>query len=179
MLVNNLFPPKYFAQVFVVKAVIQHAGKYLLVREPTTASWKPGKLGLPGGKLDPGEDWLNALHRELKEELNIKVIPQGIFSIEEIVYHNPKIDQLQLTHHVIIQCAVEQSDLKNLKAEGEAEWKTLSELQAFHINDMTEFYLPALWQQLEKSPQTLAPLELMRVWQNLDSDAYKEWYKIT
>ena len=48
--------------------LVDHAGRALLVRytdERALASW----WGVPGGGLDPGEDHLAAVHRELREEL--------------------------------------------------------------------------------------------------------------
>jgi 8-oxo-dGTP pyrophosphatase MutT (NUDIX family) len=48
--------------------VVDHAGRALLVRyadERVAASW----WGVPGGGLDPGEDHLTAVRRELREEL--------------------------------------------------------------------------------------------------------------
>lgn len=54
--------------VDVVCAIIQRGDEYLLAKRP------PGKrlAGLwefPGGKVDPGEQTAEALHRELQEEL--------------------------------------------------------------------------------------------------------------
>ncbi|HWV10330.1 MAG TPA: NUDIX domain-containing protein [Pseudomonas sp.] len=42
------------------------AGRLLLVRKRGTHAWM-----LPGGKLEPGEDALSALTRELQEELDL------------------------------------------------------------------------------------------------------------
>jgi len=52
----------------VVAAVIERDGRYLVGRRPDEKR-HGGLWEFPGGKLDPGEDWLDAVRRELREEL--------------------------------------------------------------------------------------------------------------
>ncbi|MER7081214.1 8-oxo-dGTP diphosphatase [Saccharopolyspora kobensis] len=56
----------------VVGAVICHAGKFLVVRRPTT-DFRGGTWELPSGKIEPGEDLLAASHREAAEETGLKI----------------------------------------------------------------------------------------------------------
>jgi 8-oxo-dGTP diphosphatase len=61
------------AQVRVVAAALwNHAGELLIAQRP---AGKPlaGRWEFPGGKLDAGESELDALGRELREELGIEV----------------------------------------------------------------------------------------------------------
>ncbi|NMB56758.1 NUDIX domain-containing protein [Candidatus Beckwithbacteria bacterium] len=53
-----------------VKALILHKGKYLFLKEEFH---KNDIWDLPGGKIEYGETPYNALHREVKEELNIEI----------------------------------------------------------------------------------------------------------
>ncbi|HLR12809.1 MAG TPA: thiamine phosphate synthase [Burkholderiaceae bacterium] len=63
--------PKPFLDVAV--GVLERAdGKILLNQRPADKPW-PGWWELPGGKLETGETAQQALHRELEEELGIRV----------------------------------------------------------------------------------------------------------
>ncbi len=53
-----------------VKALLQHKGKYLILREQMH---KGDVWDLPGGKIEYGESPIEALKRELKEELDLDV----------------------------------------------------------------------------------------------------------
>ncbi len=58
----------------VVGVAIVYNNQILLVH-PTNASWKKPTLGIPKGKLEPGEDVLTGAIRELKEETGIHLDP--------------------------------------------------------------------------------------------------------
>jgi 8-oxo-dGTP diphosphatase len=60
----------------VLAAVIRRGDRYLLGRRP--AHKRHGGLWeFPGGKLEPGESWLDAARRELREELGVGVTSAG------------------------------------------------------------------------------------------------------
>lgn len=46
-----------------------------------------GNLGFPGGLVDPGEDSVNALNRELSEEMNLDVSKHSIKESSYVVTH--------------------------------------------------------------------------------------------
>jgi A/G-specific adenine glycosylase len=67
--------------VTVTAAVIRQDGKFLITQRP-----EDGLLGglweFPGGKVEPGEDLIACLHREIAEELGLKIEidrPIGIY----------------------------------------------------------------------------------------------------
>jgi mutator protein MutT len=64
------------APVLVLAAVVRRAGNYLLALRP--AHKRHGGLWeFPGGKLEPGESWLEAARRELSQELGVEVLAAG------------------------------------------------------------------------------------------------------
>jgi ADP-ribose pyrophosphatase YjhB (NUDIX family) len=173
----SAFPSPYYPQVFAVKALIQHEDKYLLIKEPPTASWKPGKWGIPGGKIDQGEDWLTALHREIKEELGQPIQALGIIAFEEIVYFNPKVQEHQLTHHIVVLAKLNVADPLTAELACEHTWLTLPELLGKSVDDLAEFYFPSLWQRVSQPHFALMPMESVLVWDETKVSAFKEWYK--
>jgi mutator protein MutT len=54
-----------------VKAVIVKAGRILLIKRSHHDTHKPGVWEFPGGRLEPGEDPLKGLIREVKEETGL------------------------------------------------------------------------------------------------------------
>src|SRR5688572_24340135 len=59
------------------KGVIVHEGKVLILREAATYKdgTGTGRFHLPGGRLNPGEAFIDGLHREIKEETGLEVTP--------------------------------------------------------------------------------------------------------
>lgn len=70
ILASNNFPNCFYR--LTVKAMCVRDGKLLLARESESLSGQ--KWELPGGGLDFGEDIETALHREIKEEMGLKVM---------------------------------------------------------------------------------------------------------
>ncbi len=59
----------------VVLAVTSRDGEYgiWLTKRPSKMREHPGQFALPGGRIDPGEDYATAALRELHEELGVEV----------------------------------------------------------------------------------------------------------
>jgi len=63
-------------QVAAKAVIVDGAGRLLLVRESRKATnTQEGLYGLVGGRLNPGEGFFDALHREVKEETGLNVTP--------------------------------------------------------------------------------------------------------
>ena len=60
----------------VIAAVIHRDGRYLVGRRPVEKR-HGGLWEFPGGKVDAGESWLEAVHRELAEELDMGATATG------------------------------------------------------------------------------------------------------
>ncbi len=63
---------KQIPHYIVVSAVIQRRGRFLLARRPA-ASLMGGLWEFPGGKVEPGESLVDALRREIREELAAEI----------------------------------------------------------------------------------------------------------
>ena len=65
----------------VAGILVDEHGRYLLqLRDDLPQIWYPDHWGAFGGSVDPGEDELQALHRELYEELELKVTHARLFT---------------------------------------------------------------------------------------------------
>jgi len=67
-IINSL--PLFIGEV--VCAIIERDGKFLIARRPEGRHLAK-KWEFPGGKVEPGEDEISALRRELREELQVEV----------------------------------------------------------------------------------------------------------
>ena len=66
---------------FHTYVVVQRGQQFLLVHE----RWRDQEWGLPGGRVEPGEEIMHAAVRETKEEAGIAVRLDGILCIEHSV----------------------------------------------------------------------------------------------
>jgi A/G-specific adenine glycosylase len=78
-------PPKDIPHYTVTAAVIQREGRVLLSKRPAD-----GLLGglweFPGGKVEPGESFPQALRREIREELAVEIQVASLFGIYRHAY---------------------------------------------------------------------------------------------
>jgi 8-oxo-dGTP diphosphatase len=81
----------------VVACVIDEQNRILLTRrciEPFCSLWV-----MPGGKIDHGESILAALHREVHEEVGIKVRAEGLIDVFEHVNVGKKNDHFIILYY--------------------------------------------------------------------------------
>jgi len=79
-----------------VKAVIaDEEGRCLLIRRSARSRYFPGQWEWPGGKVDPGEDFADALVREVHEETGLSVAITGLVGA---------VHSEMPTAHVILLC---------------------------------------------------------------------------
>lgn len=73
--------------ITVVAAVIEESGRFLLTRRPE-GTHLAGLWEFPGGKVHPGESHVEALRRELVEELGVDASVGEV--AYEVVHHYPE-----------------------------------------------------------------------------------------
>ena len=58
--------------------IVNASGQVLVVRESAshTTNTQAGRYTLPGGRLEPGESYLDGLKREAREEVGLQVEPE-------------------------------------------------------------------------------------------------------
>lgn len=56
------------------KAVVRKDGKILLLQRSFKSRFDPGRWELPGGKIDHGEDLVEAVQREVREEVGVVIL---------------------------------------------------------------------------------------------------------
>lgn len=110
-------------KIEVVAAIIFFEDEILCVqRAQNKHSYISKKFEFPGGKIEDGESQIDAVRRELREELNITV---EIISLYLTVEH--EYPDFQLTMHSYV-CKVNTKEL-TLKEHISQEWLTIHELE--------------------------------------------------
>ncbi len=75
-----------WAPSVTVAAIIESAGRYLLVEEQTPEGLR---LNNPAGHLDPGESLLQAVQRECLEETACRFAPQALLGVYQSRFQRP------------------------------------------------------------------------------------------
>lgn len=102
-------------RIIVVPVVRNAAGEVLLCRMPEDRGVFPGQWGLPGGGIEDGESMMDALHREVREELGITVRDVERLSFRDEVrtklYPGGRREELHLLF-LLFRCVAETEDLR-------------------------------------------------------------------
>ena len=77
-LMNQIYP-----EPTVGALIINNMDEILLVK---SHKWKNKKYSVPGGHVELGESFEEAVIREVKEETGLDVVPKRLFMIQECVY---------------------------------------------------------------------------------------------
>jgi nucleoside triphosphatase len=116
-----------------VAALIAYQNKVLIVR---THKWS-GLWGVPGGKIDYGEDTLTALKREMREEVGLEIrdVQYAFYSdiIEDSKFYKP-------AHFLSLEFVAYSDSNKVSTNEEIAEfaWVSLEEAFTYPINSYTK-----------------------------------------
>lgn len=121
----------------VVACIIDDQKRVLLTRrciEPFCGQWV-----MPGGKVDHGEPLLQALHREVREEVGIDVHVDGLLDVYEHVALGARNDHYVILYYRAHPLTVQLTP--NNQEVTEAAWVDSNELEAYQMTPGTRHIL--------------------------------------
>lgn len=127
-------------QKVTVRAYIKQDEKILLIRRASGNEALLGKFELPGGKLEYGEQPVDALKREIKEELGADTETVQLYDV--VSYMSSKIDNAQHITIVYRVSLAPQSQTIFLSADHDRYvWKKLSDIQLDEVTESVQLIL--------------------------------------
>lgn len=115
-------------------ALINEQNQILIARRPAHKAL-PLKWEFPGGKVEENESFESCIIREIKEELNLDIVPLDYIGKESFQY-----DYAHVTLHLYTGKIISDSPLK-LNEHIEIKWVNANELETY---DFPELDLPFL-----------------------------------
>ena len=110
--------------VVIVKGIILHENKVLILKRANTDKINPGKWEFVGGKINFNEDLEDALKREVKEEASIDI------TVDDILYAtNYKTNSNRNDVVIVYKCHSLNNNVKLSKEHSEFKWATKEELR--------------------------------------------------
>ena len=132
----------------VVACIIDEQGRVLLTRrciEPFCGQWV-----MPGGKIDHGEPLLEALHREVREEVGIDVHIAGLLDVYEHIALGENNDHYVILYYRAHPLTVDL--LPNHSEVIEADWIPANRLKAYDMTPGTRHILAQIYPETLQDP---------------------------
>ncbi len=120
----------------VVAAIIEKDGKFLLMKESFDSKHPDyGKWNQPAGWIDVGENPVDAVIREVKEETGFDFVPEKILGIYSLVKHHMAAYVGSPTHGIKILFTGKIGDTQSALAEdsSDTKWFTPEEIYAMDL----------------------------------------------
>lgn len=121
-----------------VYGIIICDGKILLTKKSRGAY--TGRFDLPGGGLEHGENILDCLAREIKEETGLEIACSNLHDVYSYNVRWNDLDEVEDLHHVGIIYDVDVADFESLRLTGDGEdvlsvcWKNIDEVDKEHLS---------------------------------------------
>lgn len=130
----------------VVLAALIARGKLLVERRQAGVSFA-GQWGCPGGKVERGEGPLEALRREIREELCIEVLGEA----PVIAYCTLAPPVISEETEFIVYSVTSWSGIPTARVASELRWVSATELGALDLTPVNEAMIAALCEAMDLS----------------------------
>ena len=130
-----------------VRGVVRDEDKILILRRHPKSRNNPHKYELPGGKVDPGEFFDEALIREFKEETNLDVNIVSLFETVQDEFISRRTNQPISTVQLMMNLEILSGEVEISSEHDDFKWASIEELKELYKNDMIT---PTLRLTLEK-----------------------------
>ena len=120
----------------VVRALIKNEkGDILILKRSIHSRSNPGLWELPGGKVESGEDFDQALVREIKEETSLDIsLTKAIGVAQQDHPHRHSV-------HIIIMVDVDSGELKISDEHEDYKWASLEKIKTLKLANWMDTYL--------------------------------------
>ena len=130
-----------------VRGVVRKEDKILILKRHPKSRNNPHKYELPGGKVDPGEFFDNALIREFKEETNLEVEIESLFEVVQDEFISRRTNRPISTVQLMMNLEIIGGEVKISDEHDDFKWVSNEELKNLYNEDMLT---PTLRKTLEK-----------------------------
>ena len=119
-----------------VRGVVREDNKILILRRHPKSRNNPHKWELPGGKVDPGEFFDNALIREFKEETNLDVKIESLFEVVQDEFISRRTNQPISTVQLMMNLEIMDGEVQISSEHDDYKWASIEELKELYDEGM-------------------------------------------
>ena len=154
-----------FPSTVAVKIVVKKGDQILLLKEPKTNEWMPGRLGLPGGKLFLNESITAALERKIKTEISLEIEVKGLIKIINILMPEKNV------YHLIFIADYRSGEIYiNRTESSDLDWYSKYDVAKLSVDNYAEFYNAEILEEVFKNQYQLIPLKTILIQDNRQED---------